>query len=90
MVLACPYLRALFKNHPKILPNALVEQVARQIAFERVFFQAPSSQNGSRGTLVMTLGPSSALLGRSWASLGALLGALAALWGPSWGALGHL
>ena len=92
---ACPRLRAQRETRPKIVPNALLDRVARLIAFERVFFRtseplssAPRALWGVFGRSWDTLGT---LLGRTWALLGrswALLGRSWALLGCSWAGLG--
>ena len=100
-VFACRCLRALFSNRPKILHNTLVEQVARQIAFERLLLRAFKLQKppretsrllleASRGALELSwalLGDSWSALGGSWGALGRSCGALGALLGGSWAIL---
>ena len=93
---ACPLLRARRENRPKIVPNALLDRVACQIAFESRFFRArclkmvPRALSGaSLDALERLLGRSWALLGRSWALLGRSWDALGPLLLRSWAALGR-
>ena len=86
MVFACPCLRALFVNHPKILPNAHLERVARQSAFERWLLLAFKLQKPPREASRLLLEAPRDALGLSWALLSDSWGAL----GRSWGALGML
>ena len=75
---ACPRLRARRENRPKIVPNALLDRVARRIAFESRFFELRSLKMVPRGLSGASLGALERLLGRSWALLGG-----------TWAALGH-
>ena len=70
-------MRACFENWPKIVTNAVLDGVARQIAFETALFEflslkmVPEGHSGRLGRPPgSTLGPSLALLGRSWGALG--------------------
>ena len=78
-------MRTCFEIRPKIAPNALLDRLARQIAFERQSFRTSKPQNGPRGC-------PGAPCEASWGDSGALLGALGRSWallGRSWGALGR-
>ena len=73
----------------KIVPNALLERVARQFAFGNLFFRASEPRNGFFGDSQATLGALLGALGALLAALGALLAALGALLGRSCDALGR-
>jgi len=87
----------------KIVPNALLDRVARRIVFESRFFElrslkiVPRGLSGpSAGALERLLGgfwallgPLEEVLGCSWGALETLLGALGRHLERSWGALGR-
>ena len=97
-------LRVHAKIWLKIVPDLLLDQVTRQIAYQSCFFRAREPQNGVLRAIWGVLRRSWTALGAFWGALGALLDALGALldalgallvapWallGLSWGALAWL
>ena len=86
---ACPRLRARCENRPKIIPNTLLDRVARWIAFESPE-TSKWSPKGSLGRLWTLLSGSWGALEHSCGALGRSWGALGTVLGRSWGALGAL